>query len=218
VLHDLLHPFTLWIIFLCLLILVLHIPDRDKRIFILSIVLSTQVFFAVAATKMLSYTLFLLPLYLIAVAHGITLPFQVIKALRIRRWGVGLALTTMAGFLLNIELTQHRHTIHEPAEGFQLHRRQQLAVLEAEPLIVEQLGDPERTILFNVPKVYDVQFMFRHGYLSMRGLPSEEVVQRLRAKGYTIKALQDGMDPAAFPQGIEMTPDSVASFPNITRL
>jgi 4-amino-4-deoxy-L-arabinose transferase-like glycosyltransferase len=216
--HELLYPFTWWIILPCLLLLVLRIPDREKRILIASIVFSTHVFFALAATKMLSYTMFLLPLYLIAVAHGITFPFQLIQSPRFKNWGVGLAIATVAGFLFNIELTQKRHTINEPAEGFQLHRRQQLAVIEAEPLIANQLGDPEHTILFNVPKVYDIQFMFRYGYLSMRGIPSEEVVHKLKAKGYTVKALQDGLGAEAFPPGIEVIPDSVASFPNIARL
>lgn len=50
------------------------------------------------------------------------------------------------------------------------------------------------------------------------GIPSEEVLERLLAKGDTVKALQDGMEPIAFPIGIEMIPDSVASFPNIARL
>ncbi|MEX1132865.1 MAG: glycosyltransferase family 39 protein [Flavobacteriales bacterium] len=215
--NELLHPLTWWIVSLCLVLLVLRIADRDKRIFIVSIALSTHVFFAFAATKMLGYTMFLLPLYLIAVAHGITMPFELIKANRPKQWGLGLSFSVLAGFLLNIELTQYRHTVHEPADEHQLHRRQHLAVRDAEVLIMDQLGDPERTILFNVPKVYDIQFMFRTGVLCMRGIPSEMHVEKLRAKGYTIKALQDGLEAEAFPSGIELIPDSVATFPRIAR-
>ncbi len=214
---ELLPPLTWWIVSLCLILLVVRVADRDKRIFTMSIALSTHVFFALADTKMLGYTMFLLPLYLVAVAHAIALLFELIQANRPRQWGLALSFTALAGFLLNIEVTQDRHTIHEPADDHQLHRRQHLAVRDAEPLIMAQLGDPDRTILFNVPKVYDIQFMFRNDVLCMRGVPSEAEVKRLRAKGYSIKVLQDGLDPEAFPPGVDLIPDSVASFPRIAR-
>lgn len=215
--NELLYPLNWWIVLLCIALLVKRITDRDKRIFIVSIVLSTQVFFALAATKMMGYTMFLFPLYLIAVAHGITSLFELMKYSPLRQWGHALSFSALAGFLLNIEVTQARHTIHEPADDHQMHRRQHLAVRDAEPLIMAQLGDPDRTILFNVPKVYDIQFMFRNGVLCMRGVPSEAEVERLRAKGYTIKVLQDGLDVGTFPPGIEVIPDSVVTFPRIAR-
>lgn len=215
--NELLYPLNWWIVLIGIALLVLRIRDRDRRILIISIVLSTHVFFALAATKMLGYTMFLYPLYLIAAAHAIALPFEHIEANRPRQLGLALSFSVLAGFLLNIEVTQDRHTIHEPADDHQLHRRQHLAVRDAEPLIMAQLGDPDRTILFNVPKVYDIQFMFRNGVLCMRGVPSEAEVERLRAKGYTIKVLQDGLDVGTFPPGIEVIPDSVVTFPSIAR-
>ncbi len=215
--QELLYPIPAWMVVISLVVLVLRIQDRDKRILIASIVISTHVFFALAATKMLGYTMFLLPLYLIAVAHTITLPFELIRQTWLKQWGFGLSISILAGFLLNIETTQDRHTIHEPATDHQLHRRQHIAVRDAEPLIMQQIVDPDHTILFNIPKVYDIQFMFRNGVLCMRDLPTEEYVEKLRAKGYTIMALQDGLDPSAFPAGIELIPDSVATFPRIAR-
>ncbi len=95
---------------------------------------------------------------------------------------------------------------------------QQYAALEAEKELVPLLGDPATTILFNMPGVFDVQFMFRHGYLAMRGIPEEDTVERLRRKGYTVKALQDGRDISLFPSGVEVIPDSVFRYPAIARL
>jgi hypothetical protein len=74
------------------------------------------------------------------------------------------------------------------------------------------------TVLFNMPAVFDVQFMFRYGYQSMRKIPAAHVVDRLRQKGYTVKALQDGSAMDDFPPGVEVIPDSVFTFPAIARL
>jgi len=212
-------PLTWWMMLPCLLLLVYGVRDADKRWLISPTVLATHVFFALAATKMLSYAMFLLPFYAIAVAYTITLLMRVpLRTEKARTWASGASLAVLAAAMLNIQRIEYKHTVHDPPAPSQMHRVQQYAVIDAERKLVPLLGDPKTTVLFNMPAVFDVQFMFRYGYQSMRKIPAAHVVDRLRQKGYTVKALQDGSAMDDFPPGVEVIPDSVFTFPAIARL
>lgn len=218
VVHDMLCPLAWWTLLPALLLLVIGVRAAEKRWFIGSTVIATHVFFALAATKMVSYTLFLLPLYLIAVAYAIVRVACLVRPVKARTWVIGGSFAVLGATMLNIGRIEYRHTVHDPPAPAQLHNMQQYAALEAEKELVPLLGDPATTILFNMPGVFDVQFMFRHGYLCMRGIPAEDTVERLRRKGYTVKALQDGKDMSLFPPSLEVIPDSVFTYPAIARL
>jgi hypothetical protein len=72
-------------------------------------------------------------------------------------------------------------------------------------------------VLFNVPSQRGFELMFRFGIECIDLVPPQDVVDRLRARGYTVAVLQDTHPPDKLPQGIQLVPDSVLLYPRIPR-
>jgi hypothetical protein len=123
----------------------------------------------------------------------------------------------LAQSLLDIERTQARHTdIVSPGEDPKW-RRQQLATMAVLRDLAQRINDPEHAVVFNMPRIHHLQFMFQYGYEAWDKLPTAEDVARLGSRGYTVYALQDGLAFADFPAGVEVVPDSVLQVPQLGR-
>lgn len=210
-------PLTWWVVAIALLVILALVRAPSVRHFLVLTIVPTHVFFALAATKMVSYTLFLLPLYLIAIAAGITWSLARVRLARPILILPMVACTGLAVLLWQPWTTSARHP-RVGTVGIDAHRAQQFAVLEQEPRLANLMPVGTPTVLFNVPFVYDVQFMFRNGIQCMRGIPDGAVIERLRAKGYRVFVLQDGVDLTNIPAGVELITDSMFSYPRIARL
>ena len=84
--------------------------------------------------------------------------------------------------------------------------------------LARRLPDPAHQVVFNVPALYHIQFMFNTGVQATDKMPTEADVERLEAKKYQVFALQDGEPFASFPKDVVVIPDSVLSIPRIARL
>ncbi|MBS1582367.1 MAG: hypothetical protein JST66_09230, partial [Bacteroidetes bacterium] len=185
VIADLVPPLAWWSVLPALAWLVIRIRSIEQRIILLVLVVGVHLFFLLAVNKMVSYTLVLLPFYTIAIGHALVSLTDLLPALRLRNTIGALALVALAVPALDIERTQLRHTVYAVPREEQLHRRQQLAVLAAEPELMKLLTGDRPPVLFHVPMVHDIAFMFRHGVPCMSIIPTEAAVERLRRKGYT---------------------------------
>jgi 4-amino-4-deoxy-L-arabinose transferase len=217
VIADLLPPHAWWVVLPALAWLVFRLPDPLHRVFVGALVIAVHAFFAVAATKMVSYTLVLLPLYLIALAHLVS---TLVDGLVHERWNalVGVAVLALLGLLgLDLDRTQFRHSSYRGELVAQDPWRERMRAQAFEDTLVAKLEGPGPFVLFNVPSQRGFELMFRFGIECIDLVPPQDVVDRLRARGYTVAVLQDTHPPDQLPQGIQLVPDSVLLYPRIPR-
>jgi 4-amino-4-deoxy-L-arabinose transferase-like glycosyltransferase len=197
IVHELVPPWSTFMVGAALVLLFLK-ASLQHRIFITSLIAAIHLLFGLAATKMPSYTMVLLPLYLIALAH---LVHRAVTFLPVRHHTLLLALAggVIAFVMMGIERTHHRHTLAEPRQEVQDPRRQQLAMSNVQDLLATYLTDPKRQVLFNLPAPHCIQFMFRTGINTMPGIPEPEVVDRLRRAGFEVVIVQDTMPTDHLP-------------------
>lgn len=217
IIDNYLTPFTWWVVLIATMLLLTVVCTPSIRRFLLLTIVPTHVFFAFAATKMVSYTLFLLPLYFIIIATAVTLGLGRVRLIGPNNLLPLVLLSGLAVLLWQPWTTALRHP-DAGTVGMDPHRAQQFAVLEHEPRLASLMPVGTPSALFNVPFVYDVQFMYRYGIPCMRGLPDPATIDLLRTKGYRIFVLQDGVDVAKIPAGVELITDSMFSYPRIARL
>lgn len=204
IIQKLFPPWSSFVVGLALVLLVLK-ANAQHRIFIITLVAATHLLFGIAATKMPSNTLILLPLYIIALAHVVS---RLVSFLASHYRTVGFALATawLAFAMLGIERTQRRHTLAIPELIEQDPRRKQLAMLEAQNMLVTMLIDPQEQVVFNMPAPHSIQFMFRTGFNTMAGVPTQAQVDKLIRSGFDVVVLQDTMPLEAMPSGVTLIP------------
>lgn len=213
IIQKLLPPWTSFGVGLALVLLVLK-ANAQHRIFIITLVAATHLLFGIAATKMPSYTLILLPLYIIALAHVVS---SLVSLLTSRYRPMGFALTTawLAFAMLGIERTHRRHTLAIPALTEQEPRRKQLAMIETQDKLAALLSDPQKQVVFNIPAPHSIQFMFRTGYNTMAGLPTQEQVDKLIDSGCEVVVLQDTFPLEAMPERTSVIPAETIRLPQL---
>lgn len=217
-LPDLVPPFTAWVLLPAIVWLAWKSLQKAHSIFVLSTVLALHGFFAIAQTRMPCYTLVLLPIYFIAIAHGtwsfggwlIVEPYRPIM--------VVCATALLAWNTLDPFQTSERHSLLKADGSEWPGRAQQIGAQHAIKTLASTLEDPSRHVVFNVPSGHHMQFMFVHGFQTMDILPTPADVDRLRSKGYEVLVLQDGLPMDSLPNGTRMIPDSVVLFPRLVRL
>jgi 4-amino-4-deoxy-L-arabinose transferase-like glycosyltransferase len=191
--------------------------SRAHRVFLFSLFVVVHGVFAMAQTKMVSYTMVLFPLYVVAIGHALT--WLVDHAIEERYRPIVLTLTTIviAGHSLGIDRLQLRHTLtehHRPDERWREQQMQAIAPLAA--LKAKAIEHP-RAAVFNIPALHHIQFMFGSDAEAWDRLPDAATVERLAAKGYTIYAVQDGLPLDTFPGGVIVITDEEIRFPNVGR-
>src|SRR5690606_18569 len=96
----------------------------------------------------------------------------------------------LAFAMLGLERTQRRHTLAIPELIEQDPRRKQLAMLEAQNELATMLTDPYGQVVFNMPAPHSIQFMFRTGFNTMAGVPTQAQVDKLTNAGLEVVVLQ----------------------------
>lgn len=213
IVHELLPPWSTFLLAVALLFLVLR-STPEHRIFLASLVLGIHLLFGIASTKMPSYTMPLLPLYLIALAH-LVYRLSLIIGAGPRPWVQGPVIATVAFLMLGVGRSHHRHTVAEPPLVEQAPRRQQLAMLKAQDKLATLLHDPGRQVVFNMPAPHSIQFMFRKGYNTMEGIPSASAVDALIAHGFEVVVVQDTLPLEAMPERVTVIPAEQLQFPHL---
>lgn len=218
VIAELVPPFTWWIVAPALIWLVWRMNEPAHRILVVASVLAIQLFFLFAQTKMVCYTLVLLPLYGIAVGHAVVSIVEGIRHVRVQQWVLGGGLLIASWFTLDIERIHMRHTLSEGPGADTRWRTQNLSTLEELAKLHRFVSRAEQPIVFNVPRNHHLRFMFTYPVEAWAKPPQADVVQRLVAKGYTVFVLQDGAPSDAFPNGTVLVPDSAVHFTRDVRL
>ena len=215
---DLVPPFTWWIIVPAFILLIVQVKDRSHRIILLSIFLAIHIFFMIAQTKMLCYTMVLLPFYLIAITNTIGLCIDRIRSIRLKRWIFPIGMIIILILTLDPVRIVKRHSLPEKLKEQLGWRRQFMEAIPVMEKLAEKLGEPQTTAIFNMPSNHFLQFMFDHGHNTWDKMPTEEDAARLIEKGYSVYAIQDGRPIGEFPPNEIVIPDSVLQFPRHSRL
>jgi 4-amino-4-deoxy-L-arabinose transferase len=214
---DLLPPYAWWLVLPALVWLAFRAARWEHRVMLLALPLAVHLFFALAATKMVSYTMVLLPLYLIAVACVL---HAVVDLLVKERWRVGVgifAAALLAVLGLDLDRTQFRHSSYQGEQEAQDPWRERVRALAFEETLVGLMHGPGPFALFNVPSQRGQEIMFRFGVEAIDIIPSQAEVDRLRAKGYSVVIFQDTHPMDEMPQGVHVVTDAELVYPRIQR-
>ncbi len=215
--QQLLPPFTWWLVMPACLLLIWRSPLKEHRIFLVVILAAVQVAFAWADTKMVSFTMVLLPIYFVGVGAGLVVLMDTLVVARHRYRLLLVTSFVLAVYTLNIEVLQHRHTLASPPREHQQWRQQQVEAMPVLVRLAEMVSDPGRSVVYNVPAIHHIQFMFATGIEATDQMPVEADVEALHGQGFKVYAVQDGEPLEHFPIGTVVIPDEVLRFPNVGR-
>ncbi|MFZ1686933.1 MAG: glycosyltransferase family 39 protein [Flavobacteriales bacterium] len=218
VIADLVPPFAWWIVLPAVAWLVWQTKLAAHRIFVVSLVVAIHIFFMLAQTKMVCYTMVLFPLYAIAIGNALRSICEALPWERYRQPLLVLATMALAYFTLDPERTQARHSIEPSPLADHRWRKQALEVMHDIPQLQQFVSTAGKPVVFNMRMNHHLRYMFTTGIEAWAKLPSSEDVARLRAKGYTVFVLQDGAPQTSLPAGTRMVPDSVFAISHDMRL
>lgn len=213
IIHELVPPWSSFLVGAALFVFVLN-AMQQHRIFIITVLVAIHVPFGLAATKMPSYTMVLLPLYIIALAHLVYRTVSLLPA-RYRHQGLALSGAVLAFSMMGIQRTHQRHTLAEPRQEEQDPRRQQLAMRDVQELLATRLTDADKQVLFNLPAPHSIQFMFRTGINTMPGVPAPRTVERLHQAGFEVVVIQDSLPAHKLPSGVTIIPSETLLLPRL---
>lgn len=217
VIQELLPPLAWWLVVPAYAVLVWRARRVEHRVFLLTLFAAVHAAFAWADTKMVSYTMVLFPLYVLAVAKALVM---VVDAFIVDHYRQPVCMgvsALLAGHALNLEATQHRHTLASPPKEHQQWRQQQIEAMPVMDKLASFVGNPTRSVVYNVPALHYIQFMFGKGIEATDQLPVVADVERLIDLGYTVYAVQDGKSLDHFPNGVKVIRDEVVRFPDVGR-
>ncbi len=215
---TLLPPFTWWIILPSCGYLIRRLQHPAHRLLVAFSLLAVHLFFAFAATKMVCYTMVLLPIYLVAVGCVLDDALERIRNVRAQKLGLVFVCAVLGWYGFDLPRIQATHTLEETRLVDRRWRIQKLDSTNELRDLYRVASGYERPVIFNVPRNAHLRFMFTHGIEAWDKLPEPEDVSRLRAKGYTVLILQDGKDPAGFPLNTVLIPDSLVHISDIVRI
>ena len=92
--------------------------------------------------------------------------------------------------------------------------------MEAIPVLAKLrklIPDPMHSVVYNVPALHHIQFMFATGVETTDQMPLKLDVERLEKDGYVVYAVQDGDLLEHFPSGVRVFKDDELRFPNVGR-
>ncbi|MCC6541761.1 MAG: glycosyltransferase family 39 protein [Flavobacteriales bacterium] len=217
VIDELMFPFTWWLVVPSYAALLLRSKRKEHRVFLGLLFIAVHAVFAWAETKMPSFTLVLVPLYLIAVGTSLVLVTETLIVERFRNRVIGLVPVLLAVPFLELEVLQYRHTLASPPKQHQQWRQQQMEAIPVLANLESIIAQPVNSVVYNVPALHHIQFMFQSGIEATDQMPEAADVARLRNIGYTVYAVQDGEPLDRFTNGVEVIRDEVLRFPDVGR-
>ena len=181
------------------------------------LLVSIHLVFAIARTKMPSYTLVLFPIYVLALANALIGIVEHLIVPKLQSAILTLSAVAIAAVMLDLERLQYRHTLYDPPRTDQCWRQQQLGAMASMEKLVTLIPDPEHAVVFNIPAIHHIQFMFLTGIEAWNTPPTAEDVVRLQGRGFVVYAVQDGRPAVDFPSGITLLGDEAVRFPDVGR-
>ena len=203
-------PAVIWLIW--------RVKLTPFRILLISCLGGVHLFFLLAQTKMVCYTMVLLPFYCVAVGNVLVDLSERIPRASLSKGLLVLATMALCYFSLDMQRIMSRHSLRESPLVDVRWRKQNIKVMDDLPQLAHFLSRYQKPILFNMPRNHNYRFMFAYGIDAWPKAPSPEAVQRLREKGYMVLVLQDGADPGSFPAGSTLVPDSVFAITKDVRM
>lgn len=217
VINALVPPFTWWLVVPAYAWLVYRTKRNTHRLFLGVLFVVIHLVFAWADTKMPSFTMVLFPLYLIALCSALVTATETLIVEHYRKGLLFVLVVVLAGYSLNLEVIQHRHTLASPPKPHQQWRQQQIEALPVLEKLAERIKGAPKVVVYHVPALHHIQFMFATGVEATDQRPQAADVARLRAQGYTVYALQDGEPVERFPGGVELISVREIRFPRVGR-
>jgi len=214
---DLMPPFTWWLVLPAMAWLVWSLQRSEHRLMMVVLLASIHLVFAIARTKMPSYTMVLFPIYVLAMANALIGVVEHVIVPKLRHAILTLSAVAIAAVMQDLERLQYRHTLYDPPRTDQCWRQQQLGAMASMDKLAALIPDPAHSVVFNIPAIHHIQFMFHTGIEAWNAPPAPEDVARLRAKGYTVFVLQDGAEATSFPAGITLIADTAVRYPDVGR-
>ena len=218
VIADLIPPLTWWILLPVLAWLIWRVQAASHRILLISTVGAVHLFFLLAQTKMVCYTMVLLPFYCVAMGNALVDISERITHALLAKGILALATMVLCYFSLDMSRIISRHSLRESPLVDTRWRKQNIEVMDNLPKLAHFLSRYQKPILFNMPRNHNYRFMFAFGIDSWPKAPKPEDVLRLKEMGYTVFVLQDGAAPDSFPVGTVLVPDSVFAIPKDVRI
>lgn len=218
VIADLIPPLTWWILLPTLVWLIWRIKTTSHRLLLISAVSAVHLFFLIARTKMVCYTMVLLPFYCLAVANALVDISDRITRAVLAKSTLALATAGLCYFTLDFPRIIARHSLAGSHAVDPRWREQNITVTNDLVRLAEFLERHPKPILFNMPRNHNYRFMFASGIDAWPKAATPRDVQRLTQLGYTVFMLQDGAAPDAFPAGAIVVPDSLFSISRDVRM
>lgn len=164
-----------------------QLKNNTYRLFAAITIAFVYVFFSLAATKMLGFTLIAMPVVFVTMSGGLVwikeLWSQYIKYSFVNHLLLGALILSPSMALLKMDWISSRHSLE--AVGSNDNRHGELLELELCHKLNEMYGD-QQVVVFNtnITPVGAVQVMFFTDYIAYGHFPSNEDIEKLIEKGY----------------------------------
>lgn len=218
VIVDLIPPLTWCILLPVLTWLIWRVQATSHRILLVSTVAAVHLFFLLAQTKMVCYTMVLLPFYCVAMGNALVDISDRFSHALLAKTILVLSTVMLSYFSLDMSRIIARRSFQESPVLVTRWRKENIEVMDNLPKLARFLNRYPKAILFNMPRNQNYRFMFAFGIDSWPRPPKPEDVLRLKEMGYTVFVLQDGAVPDSFPLGTVLVPDSVFAIPKGARI
>ena len=218
VIDTLLPPLTWWTVLPACLWLLWRCRGMAHRLLIGAPLLAVHLFFALAATKMICYTLVLLPIYMLAIGSAMDDLIALIKHQLVRQGAFIIAFVALCAYGMNMPKVEATHSLIGNGLADPRWRQQNLMAMHDFPKLARFLSSNEKPIVFNMCRNHHLRYMFAYGTEVWAKPPDAPAVDRLRQKGYSVFVIQDGADPTSFPSTTILVPDSVFSISKDVRM
>jgi 4-amino-4-deoxy-L-arabinose transferase len=183
VINEYLFPFKWWTIIPSVLLAAFWARLRIQAVWIIGTVAFVLVFFTVAETKMISYTMMLVPIYLISSAAVLNKIFNRIPSMA-RPISAVLATAAICIAMFDIPRLKSRHT--EGDHHFGKYRKEQIDMMQKMKSAALEIKPNEKAVIFGMMGPYNTSFMYFHGHEAFANPVKEAGINELIGSGYTI--------------------------------
>ncbi|MBP9078812.1 MAG: hypothetical protein KBF80_01030 [Flavobacteriales bacterium] len=217
VIADLVPPLTWWLVLPAVLWMVWRVKLLPHRLLLISCIGAIHLFFMLARTKMLCYTLILLPFCYPAMGNLVVDGTARIRHTLVSNLALLVATAGLCDFSLDPVRIVARHSLHGSDLWTRVGASRTWPQWPAFPnWRLSFRGAANRSSSTCRSTTIPV-----HDHLWHRGLaqgPGTGGCTSPSGKGHTVFVLQDGADPSRYPAGVTIVPDSVFAITKEMRL
>lgn len=180
------------------IIFVIKIKDNKDKYFIVYAIIFVYLFYTIAQTKMVSFTIIVSPLLYLSLGYVINKVLILISN-KIKRILVQQTITTIAVFIvaytaLNINKIEGNHTYKKPHDNH--NRKNEQAEMDFIRSLKGQLDD-DKYVIFNTCITYggNIPVMFYTDYIAYDFIPNPSQIESVRRQNMKIAVLNIGEIP-----------------------